>query len=109
MTFDMNLAVMSTAVGLPDLDKLPPGQEASVELVLTVPITLPFASSPDGDPLSIPIGNVRFRMGRDDAVDFFRNALTAAERLPRKSDVLIANSMSDVDRAHDTLKRVTGQ
>ena len=86
--FDTTYELMGASVGEVEVEA---GKEGLLELVFVPGITFPVAG-PDGQPLRIPSGNVRFQLTREQALEYFKKGIEAAEGLPKGSGIVVADA-----------------
>lgn len=96
--FDANITVGGLDLAVPGEEALKNGVHPHVEVILTVVQPLPIAQGP-GQPLIVPLGNLKFPIGRDQAVEFFKKGLEAAEGLPPESKLEIASDLTAAEQA----------
>lgn len=88
--FEMSINVGGYDYVAPDEDAVKAGAPPRVETILTVVQILGM----QGQMAAVPLGTVRFGLGKEDAVSFFRKGLEQAERLPAESKITVATDMS---------------
>ena len=99
--FDTTYELIGASVGEIEVDQ---GLEGVLELVFIPGITFPVAG-PDGQPLRIPSGNVRFQLNRSQAIEFLKKATDAAEALPKGSGLVIADQKT-ADQMAKTIEEI---
>lgn len=96
--FDMKINVGRTAIASPPPEMVKAGEaENALDVILTVVQILPFGN-PGQPPVAAALGNIKFSLSRDQAVEFFKTGLETAEELPPESGLTIANDLSAVER-----------
>jgi hypothetical protein len=96
--FDMKLNVGRTAIASPPPEMVKNGEaENALDVILTVVSILPVAGQ-GGQPMVMPLGNVKFGLTRDQAVEFFKTGLETAEELPPESNLVIANDLKAAEQ-----------
>lgn len=113
MMFDAEISVHDVSLGTPSPEALEAGVPPHVELGIIAGMALPFAHPETGQPVVVGGGKYKFVFSRAQAIDLFTAALKAAEALPEEfapsGKVMVASNMSDVERAAQNMRRVTGQ
>lgn len=110
--FETTLNVVGTNLGVPSEEALASGEASPViEIELIVGQVLPFAAGPGQPPLQVPLGSVRYALGKKPATEFFKSGLKAAEELPeeRQSQLEIATSLDGLDEVNDRLRKLKGE
>lgn len=104
----MTLNVGRTAIGAPEPEAVKNGEAPNaLDIILTVVQVLPF-QQPGQPPVMAALGNVKFSMGRDQAVEFFKTGLEAAEDLPPESNLTVAADMSMAEKMAEDMKSMRG-
>lgn len=94
--FEMNLNVGGTAFGVPDPEDVKAGHAPSaIDIHLTVIQVLP---QQNGQMAGLPLGQVKFTLHRDQAIDFFKTGLEQAEALPPQSKLAIATDLNAAEQ-----------
>jgi hypothetical protein len=96
--FDTTLNVIGTNV-------IPAANEegsdpTDLQLILVVGAVLPIATGPGQPPLTVPMGVLRFPIGKDSAVEIAENMVTVAEELadpPKASGLVLPSDPSEVE------------
>jgi hypothetical protein len=99
--FDTTYELMGASVGEVEVEA---GKEGLLELVFVPGITFPVAG-PDGQPLRIPSGNIRFQLTREQALEYFKKGIDAAETLPKGAGIVIADE-KQADQMAKTIKDI---
>src|SRR4051812_3828518 len=94
--FDTRLNVIGHSIGVPNEEQLRNGVPPSVEIALKIGLSLPFSTGPGEQPVTTAAGSVRYEIGRDAAIEFFKKGLEAAEGLPVAADIQIASDLKGV-------------
>lgn len=106
--FDATLTVGGLDVAVPNEDAIQNGIKPHVQVVLEVVQPLPLAQGPGQPPVLAHFGTIKFHLGRDQAVEFFKLGLETAEKLPQESQLEIATDLSAAEQAAEALKRMQG-
>ena len=99
--FDTTYELVGASVGEIAVD---PGKEGILEFVFIPGLTFPIAG-PDGQPLRVPTGSVRFQISREQAIEFCKKAIDAAEALPKGSGIVIADEKT-ADKMAKTIEEI---
>lgn len=77
-----------------------PEEEGSQELqvVITLGMALPFEQAPGAGPVMVPFTQVILPLDKTNALQLAKTLTDAAEKLQKKSDLTIANSLGGVDK-----------
>lgn len=95
--FDMTINVGRTAIAIPEAEAVKAGEAPNaLDVILTVVQGLPF-QQPGKPPVVVPLGNVKFSIARDQAIQFFKTGLEQAEALPPESRLTVASDLSDAE------------
>lgn len=105
--FETSLNVLGTSIAVPDEESLKQGAPSAVEIVLAIAMQLPFGQQNTG-PMMAHIGNVKYTLDRDSAIQFFKGGLEAAEKLPPVSKLDIATDLSAVENAAEQMNSFRG-
>lgn len=100
--FDTSVELIGASVAPVNVDT---GQEGALELIFVSGLTFPI-EGPDGGPLRIPNGQYRFRLTRDQALDFFKKVSEVAEELPKGSGLVVPSSNEEVEKVAKTMEQV---
>src|SRR3954467_708921 len=90
--FDSQIAVVGTSIGVPSEERLASGVDPSVEVALRIGLTLPFSPAPGEPPVQANAGTLRYKLGKEAAVEFFSKGLEAAQTLPNESRIQTATN-----------------
>ena len=104
--FDVSLNVLGTSLAVPDEEALKQGAEPNIEVSLAVALQLPFGQ-PGGAPMMAHLGNVKYILSRDTAVEFFEKGLEAAQGLPAPSKLTVAQE-SDMEGIAKAVEGIEG-
>lgn len=107
--FSMKLNVGRTAIAAAPAEAIKAGEaENALDIILTVVHVLPISAGPGQPPMMAPLGDVTFSIGREQAVEFFKTGLSAAEDLPPESDLVIANDLGAAEKLGQDLDNFRG-
>lgn len=107
---NVNLQPHSLALAVPNDEQIAAGVVPHVEVIAHIAVELPFRG-PDGQAPAAPFGVVRMQLDKQTAVDYFRSALEAAEKLPdAKPSIQIAPAaaLNEVEAAAERLNKLKG-
>ena len=94
--FEISINVGNWGFAIPDPEAVKSGNvPSSLDVVLNVVQVL---GAQGGQIAAVPLGNVKFTMGRDDAVKFFQTGLEQAEALPPQSQLTVATDLNQAER-----------
>lgn len=100
--FDVTVQPLGVSIATP-----PDGAGAELEVIVAAGIFLPFDTG-TGQPLPVPVAQIRFPMGRDFALKYAESLKTEAEKLPKQSDIAVASSLQGIDRIADAERKIRG-
>jgi len=101
--FDVTLQAGPPSLQVPDEEQLKDGAK-TLELVYPLLIMLPA----NGGLMPLPVANARVVMNREMCLDLSRHLAEEGEKLPEASNLSVASSMEDVERAAKINKRFKG-
>lgn len=94
--FEMSINVGDYGFAMPDPEVIKAGQAPSrIDVILKVVQVL---GVPGGQMAAVPLGDVKFGMGRDDAMTFFKAGLEHAENLPAESKIAVATDLRQAEQ-----------
>lgn len=94
--FDMSVNVGNWGFVVPNPEAVKSGDvPSSLDVVLTVVQVL---GTQGGQVAAMPLGNLKFTLGRDDAVKFFQTGLEQAEELPPQSKLTVATDINQASQ-----------
>lgn len=103
MSFDITLQPLGLNIATP-----PEGEDRTeLEVIVVVGMMLPFDSG-QGTPLMVPLGQVRFPMGREIAEKFAESLTTESEKLTKPSNIEVASDLSAASRAAEMERKIRG-
>lgn len=104
--FEISINIGGTAFGVPDPDDVRAGNAPNgIDVILNVVQVL---GQQGGQMAAIPLGNVKFSLGRDQAVDFFKTGLEQAEALPPVSKLTVASDLSAAEAFSRDIDQMRG-
>lgn len=107
--FDTMLNVMSVTTNAPTDEELGDGAEPQVLMTLVPAVALPLADPTDPSrPIVVPVGNLRFRLDGEAAVSIGEKLAEEGRRMPRRSRVEIASSVSAAEEAARRVAELRG-
>lgn len=80
-------------------------ESGNAQLVFTIAVMFPVGP---GQAAPIPVGNVRFPADRNLLEEYSKELAQAAEKLPKKSDLVTAQSVSEAERAAEFARNLRG-
>lgn len=90
--FEISINVGNWGFAIPDPEAIKSGDApSSLDVILNVVQVL---GAQGGQIAAVPLGNVKFTMGRDDAIKFFQTGLEQAEALPPQSQLTVATDLN---------------
>jgi hypothetical protein len=93
--FDISVNVGNWGFGVPDPQSVKSGEvPSSIDTILNVVQVL----ETQGGVAAVPLGNLKYTMGRDDAIRFFKTGLEQAEALPPQSKLAVATDLSQAEQ-----------
>jgi hypothetical protein len=102
--FDAMLNIVSLTPNAPSEEEIAAGAPPEVMVGLVLGLMLPLADPSDPSrPLMVQGGNLRFRLDADSAVAFGKKLVAEGERLPKRSRIEIASSMTNAEQAAERL------
>lgn len=94
--FDISVNVGNWGFAVPDHEAVKSGElPSSIDVVLNVVQVL---GAQGGQIAAVPLGNLKFTMGRDDAIKFFQTGLDQAESLPPQSNLTVATDLTQAEQ-----------
>lgn len=103
--FEMSVNVGDYGFAIPDPEAIKAGAAPSrMDVILKVVQVL---GVPGGQMAAVPLGDLKFGMGREDSIKFFKAGLEQAEQLPPESQLAVAtniNAAEQMGRDFDALK-----
>lgn len=104
--FELSVNVGGTAFGVPDPEDVKAGNSPNgIDVILNVVQVL---GGQDGQMAAIPLGNLKFTLGRDQAVDFFKTGLEQAEALPPVSKLTVASDLTAAEQMGRDINSMRG-
>lgn len=94
--FEISVNVGDYGFARPESDAIKAGQAPSrIDVILKVVQVLGVQG---GQMAAVPLGDLKFGMGRDDAVRFFQTGLEQAEELPPESKIAVATDLRQAEQ-----------
>lgn len=94
--FEMSVNIGDYGFAVPDHEAIKSGEAPSkMDVILKVVQVL---GVPGGQMAAVPLGDLKFGMGREDAVRFFKTGLEQAEALPPESKLSVAADMRQAEQ-----------
>lgn len=94
--FEMSVNVGNWGFAVPDPEAVKSGEAPpSIDVVLNV---VQILGTQGGQVAAVPLGNLKFAMGRDDAMRFFQAGLEQAEALPPQSQLTVARDITQAEQ-----------
>lgn len=107
--FDTMLNIMSVNTNAPTTEEIDQGANPEVIVTLTPGLMLPIADPSDPThPVVVPGGNIRFRLDGESAVSIGRKLVEEGERMPKRSRIEVASSLSGAEGAARRLAELKG-
>lgn len=99
--FDVQLNVFRTSVGIARVH-----EEAPAQMEIALEVAMALGAAPGQPTLMAPIGTVRYTLGREEAIKFFKIGLDAAETLPKPSGIAVAKDLSSAERVAQAAQNI---
>lgn len=94
--FEISVNIGDYGYAMPDPEAIKAGQAPSrIDVILKVVQVL---GAQEGQMMAVPLGDLKFGLGREDAIRFFKTGLEHAESLPPESRLTVASDIRQAEK-----------
>lgn len=108
--FDVSIQAVGLDVAAPDEEQLEAGAPPLLNYIIVAGLGLPFQNPQDGQPLRVPMAQVRFVLPKDVSLEYAETIVEQSDKLPdvKESDLIIANNLQGAEQLAKQMEDISG-